>query len=93
MVTCESQTKTPRQPKLSPTSSFALSRGSRSRILEMPRSENIPQRPTASKFGPLDEGYFPPTPWLLPTPVTKSQPFVAVNFPALPDVMSRKSVG
>jgi hypothetical protein len=36
--------------------------------------------------------YLPDVPWLLPTPVTKSHPFVALKLPAEPEVMSRKSL-
>ena len=35
--------------------------------------------------------YFPARPKLLPSPVTKSHPCFAVNLPAVPEVMSRKS--
>ncbi len=38
------------------------------------------------------KAYFPFIPWLLPTPVTKSQPVVALKVPAVPETMSRKSV-
>jgi hypothetical protein len=36
--------------------------------------------------------YLPDIPWLLPIPVTKSHPVVALKLPAEPEMMSRKSV-
>ena len=66
-----------------------LRRACRSECQQFFRDRTLLTRSPGNRLDSSDS-YFPSEPILLPTPVTKSHPVVALNFRAEPDVMSRK---
>jgi hypothetical protein len=64
------------------------------RSLNVPEAEVKTKNPGRCQPDSVVEkfSYFPFKPMSLPTPVTKSQPGAALKLPALPEVISRKSL-